>query len=370
MSSYLALFAVAAVVTALATPVVARVAWRVGAIDHPEPRKVHERPTPTLGGIAMLVGFVAALGVAWGLGGRDEVLGSVFHHTSEPLALLLGAVAISALGVIDDVRGLSIPSKLAGQIVAALLVVLFGIQIVHVWIPGLGVVSLSPDLGVPVTVIAIVAMVNAVNMIDGLDGLAAGVVAIGSVAFFAFAYGSHSIADAAPTAATLAVAATAGISIGFLVHNFHPASIFMGDTGSMLLGLLLASAGVSFVGRTTHPGYLDFTGVVPLLIPALVLAIAFADTAFAVGRRLRARQPLGGADRDHLHHALFRSGIGHRRTVLVLYYWSIVAAFGAVGVTYLPTATVVLVAVGMAAFGAALTLAAVRRGRSADVAAR
>jgi UDP-GlcNAc:undecaprenyl-phosphate/decaprenyl-phosphate GlcNAc-1-phosphate transferase len=368
VTNFVTLFAVALLVTAVVTPIVARLAWRLGAIDEPGPRKVHDRPTPRLGGLAMLVGFVAALGVAWLLSPGDPVLAPVFDHTSEPMGLLLGALAISAVGVVDDMRELSVPTKLAGQILAALLPVLAGIQLVHVWVPGLGVVSLAPDLGVPLTVLAIVAMVNAVNMIDGLDGLAAGIVAIGSIAFFAFAYGSQSMADAAPTVATIAVAALAGVSIGFLIHNFHPASIFMGDTGSMLLGLLLATAGVSFVGRTTDPGYLDFAGVFPLLIPALVLAVAFVDTAFAIGRRLRDRRRLGEADRDHLHHRLFHSGLGQRRTVLVLYYWSAVAAFGAVGVTYLPTSTVSLVAGGLAVLGAALTVGAVRRGQTRQAA--
>lgn len=359
MGAFLLVAAVAAVVTALAVPLVARLAWRVGAVDRPtDPRKVHTGPVPTLGGLGMLAGFLAALGVAWIMPAFDDV----FTKTSEPLGLLVGVVVIALVGVLDDVRGIPVPVKIAGQILAAVGPVLFGIQVVYAWIPGLEVVAVGPDLGFVLTVAAIVAMVNAVNLIDGLDGLAAGVVAIGAAAFFVFAYTSETrgIAEALPTAAPLIAAVLVGMCAGFLLHNFHPASIFMGDTGAMLLGLLLASAGVASVGRSTAPSHADFAGSVPLLIPALVLAVPFVDTLFAVGRRAYQRKPITVADRGHLHHLLMAFGHSHRRAVAVLYYWSAVLAFTTVGLTLLSPAVVMGVAALAVLVGTVLTVAEVR----------
>jgi UDP-GlcNAc:undecaprenyl-phosphate/decaprenyl-phosphate GlcNAc-1-phosphate transferase len=350
------------IVTIVATPWVERFAWRVGAVDVPGGRKVHERPTPTLGGLAMLAGFLAAIVTARILAELgDEALAPLFRGTSEPAGLALGAVVIAGVGVLDDLLDLSPPAKLAGQIVAALFPVLGGIQLVHAWIPGIGVISLSPDLGVPLTVLGIVAMINAVNTIDGLDGLAAGVVAIAAVAFTVFAYGTHSIAAVAPTSATLAATALAGVSLGFLWHNFHPARIFMGDTGAMMLGLVLAAAGIAFVGRTTDPGYLDCAGVFPLAIPVLVVGLAVLDTVVAIVRRLRRGQAMSVGDREHLHHRLLQRGFGHRRAVLVLYLWSVVLAFGAVGLALLPARVVVATVAALSLLGVTVTVTGVRR---------
>jgi UDP-GlcNAc:undecaprenyl-phosphate/decaprenyl-phosphate GlcNAc-1-phosphate transferase len=344
----------AAVATAAAVPLVRRLAYRLGAVDTPsDPRKVHREPVPTLGGIAMFVGFVVAMAVAWALPG----FGPLFGSTSEPIALLVGAALIALIGVADDLIGLAPTVKLAGQIIAALGVVVFGIQLVHFWVPGLEVISLSPDLGLPLTILALVAMINAVNLIDGLDGLAAGVALIAAVAFYLFTVRSapSGLAEAIPTSATLVAAVVAGMSAGFLVHNWHPARIFMGDTGAMLLGLLLGAAGVTYVGRTTAPSNADFYGSVPLLVPALVLAIPFLDSAFAVARRAVTRQPLSTADKGHLHHLLLAFGHSHRRAVLVLYYWSALLAFGSVGPAFLPVAHLVPWLLVAGALGVALT---------------
>lgn len=361
MTSYLVVFGVAAAVTVLATPLVARLVRRLGAVDTPtDPRKVHRDPVPTMGGLAMVAGFVVAIAVASQLGG----FGPVFSRTSEPLGILLGVLLIGAVGALDDLRGLPPTVKLAGQIVAASVPILFGVQIVYAWIPGLDVVALGPDLGFVVTVIALVAMINAVNLIDGLDGLAAGVVGIGAVAFFVFAIASETrgITETVPTAAPMIAAILAGMCVGFLVHNFHPASIFMGDTGSMTLGLLLATAGVAFVGRSTAPIYADFTGSVPLLIPALVVAVPFADTAFAVIRRTWRRQPITGADRGHLHHLLIAFGHSHRRAVLTLYYWSALVAFSSVALSLQQVRELAPWLVGATLVGLVLTAVGMRRG--------
>jgi UDP-GlcNAc:undecaprenyl-phosphate/decaprenyl-phosphate GlcNAc-1-phosphate transferase len=359
--SHLAVGAVAAVVTALTTPIVRRFAQRTGAIDHPGsgPRKVHEVPVPTLGGLAILVGFLAAMGLAWLLPAFDPL----FSSTSEPLALVVGVIVIAMVGVADDLWNLPPTIKLAGQIVAALGVVVFGVQLVHFWIPGVEVIALSPDLGLPLTILALVAMINAVNLIDGLDGLAAGVVAIAAIAFFVFTFGSQpsGLVETIPTSAPLVASALAGVCLGFLVHNSHPAKIFMGDTGSMVLGLLLGSAGVAYVGRTTAPSNADFYGSIPLLIPALVLAIPFLDSAFAVGRRIFRRRPITVADRGHLHHLLLAFGHSHRRAVWVLYYWSAVLAVASVGPAFVPLAVLAPWLVGAAGLGLALTALGVRR---------
>jgi UDP-GlcNAc:undecaprenyl-phosphate/decaprenyl-phosphate GlcNAc-1-phosphate transferase len=365
MLSFLAVFVVAAVVTATATPAVMRLAHRIGAVDRPsDPRKVHTEPVPTLGGLGMLAGFLVAMGVAALLPDFREL----FTVTSEPVGLVLGVLIITVIGAWDDLRGLPPAIKLAGQIVATLGPILFGIQLVYAWVPGLDIVALAGDLGLPLTIIAMVAMINAVNLIDGLDGLAAGVVAIAGAAFFVFATlsGGAGLAQAVPTSAPLIAAILVGMTVGFLVHNFNPARVFMGDTGSMMLGLLLAAAGVSYVGRSTAPSYADFAGSVPLLVPVLVLAIPFADTAFAIGRRAWRRQGITVADKEHLHHLLIAFGHSHRRAVLVLWYWSALLAFAAVAVSL--TDTPQLIAGGGAAIvvGIGLTALGVRRSRPAD----
>ena len=358
MWSFLAVAATAAVITALVTPLVARFSRRIGAVDRPQDaRRVHRDPIPTMGGLAMFVGLLAAVGVAWLLPAFRPLF-----TTSEPLALLLGGLAIVAVGVADDLFGLPPTVKLAGQLLAALAVVIFGIQLVHFYVPGVQVVALSSDLGLVLTVLALVAMINAVNLIDGLDGLAAGVVGIAAIAFFVFTVRSSGagLVDSIPSAAPLVAAALVGLCLGFLVHNTHPARIFMGDTGSMLLGLLLGAAGVSYVGRSVDPSYADFYGSVPLFIPALVLAVPFLDTAFAITRRLVRRQPITSADRGHLHHLLLAFGHSHRRAVLVLYYWSALLAVASVGPAFVPLSTLAPWLLAAAGIGAAVTVAGTR----------
>ena len=358
MAPFLIVAAVAFVVTAAATPLVGRLARRAGAVDEPsDPRKVHKEPVPTLGGLGMMAGFVAALAVAAFLPQFQEL----FDVSSEPTGLLAGVAVIAVVGVVDDLRGLPPNLKLVGQIVAALAPALFGIQLVYAWVPGLDLVVLSSDLGLPLTLLAMVAMINAVNLIDGLDGLAAGVVMIASLAFFAFAYAvGGGVTESLPSSAPLIAACLVGISAGFLVHNFHPARIFMGDTGSMLLGLLLACAGIAYVGRTTNPSYTDIAGSVPLLVPALMLAIPFLDTALAIARRTIKRTGISVADRGHLHHLLMAFGHSHRRAVLVLWYWSAMLAGASLAWAMVPAATLVAGTTVALAIGVVLTVLGVR----------
>lgn len=360
MLAHLAVAAMAAVVTAAVTPLVARFARRLGAVVEPhDDPELHRPPVPVLGGLAMFIGFLAAIGLAALL----PEFQPLFTSTSEPLALLVGAAVIVAVGVFDDLFELPPTVKLAGQIVAALGVVALGIQLVYFWVPGVDVIALSPDLGLPLTILALVAMVNALNLIDGLDGLAAGIALIGAGAFFLFAVRSQPtglIEAGVPTAATLVAALVAGMAAGFLVHNWFPARIIMGDTGAMLLGLLLGSAGIAYAARSTAPSSADFYGAMPLLIPVLVLVIPFLDSSFAVVRRVLAGRPITAGDRGHLHHLLIAFGHSHRRAVLVLYYWSTVLAFGSVGPAFLPLDRLVPWLVVAVAVGVAITAIGVR----------
>ncbi len=361
MLAHLAVALTAAIVTAVIAPLVARLARRIGAV---EARADDGQAVPTLGGVAMFVGFLAALGLAYLL----PEFRPLFTSTSEPIALLAGVVVIVLIGIADDLVELPPTIKLAGQIVAALGVVVLGIVIVHFWVPGLDVLVLSSDLGMPLTILALIAMINAMNLIDGLDGLAAGVAIIAGVAFYLFTVRAQpsGLVESIPTSATLVAAVVVGMSIGFLVHNWYPARIFMGDTGSMLLGLLLGAAGVAYVGRTTAPSNADFFGSIPLLVPALVLAVPFLDGAFAVVRRAIRGRPITVGDTGHLHHLLLGFGHSHRRAVVVLYYWSAVLAFGSVGPAFLPPGRLVPWLFVAGGIGVAVTALGARPPRSGD----
>ena len=333
MLRYLAVFAAAAAASAVATPLVRKLAQRFGAIDRPSDRKVHPKPTPTLGGLALFAAFGVALAVAYAI---PEFRRAIFATSSEPLGALLAGAVVVALGAYDDVRDLSVPAKIAGQVLAAGLMILLGIQLVFFWFPGQGVLSLSSDLGVPLTILWVLAMVNAVNLVDGLDGLAGGVVAIAAVAFFSFSFVSERAIGEVPTAASLLSAIAAGAAIGFLPYNFHPARIFMGDSGSMLLGVILAAATISGVGRTvTAPPESDLAALaIPVIVPALILAVPFIDVLFAIGRRMRRRRPLTHADKEHIHHRLLEIGHTHRGAVLLMYFWSALLAGAALAITF------------------------------------
>lgn len=331
---------VAAAVTAVLVPPVAMLARRLGATRW----RAGEGPTarsrigqvPVLGGLAMFGGLLTALAVA----APRDAFAEVFSSTSEPVGLLVGAAVIVMVGVLDDLLDLSAALKLAGQLVAATLVAALGLQLQYFWLPGIGVVALSTDLGLVLTVMFLVAFINIVNLVDGLDGLAAGVSGIGAAAFLLYALRGGGAATSLLSSATLVAAITIGVSVGFLVHNWYPARIFMGDTGSMLLGLLLGASGVAHVGRSSSPTAAEFVASVPLVVPLVVLAVPVLDTVLTVVRRLRSDRPVTRADLGHLHHALVASGHPHRRAVLVLYGWSLAAGFAVVGPLYLPGGTV------------------------------
>ncbi|HEU4354075.1 MAG TPA: MraY family glycosyltransferase [Actinomycetota bacterium] len=332
MQPYLVVFAVSAGVTFVATPLVRRLSLRLGWIDQPSDRKVHPKPTPTVGGLAIFVGVVAALGVTHVL----PSLTTLHETTSELDAALVAGAVIVLVGLVDDTRGLSPLGKLAGQVLAAGLLVLAGVQLLYFYFPGQGVLSLSPDLAVPVTVVWIAAMVNAVNLIDGLDGLAAGMVAIGAIAFFVYmAFGPTASED--PSSATVLSVVVAGAAIGFLPWNFYPAKIFMGDTGSGLLGLMLAVATISGVGRNPlGPSGGDLAAIaIPVILPLLVLAIPFLDVVLAVVRRMRKGLGVHHADKEHIHHRLMDIGHSQRQAVLLMYLWSALISGCALAVAFI-----------------------------------
>lgn len=346
MLPYVGVLLASALTTLAATPVVRWLASRFGAIDRPSDRKVHPKPTPTLGGIAIWLGILAGLGVAW----ITPSFRNLFESSLEPVGVAVAGTVILGLGAYDDLRGIAAPAKLAGQILAGGLLILFGVQLVYFWFPGLGVLSLSPDLAVPLTLLWVLAMVNAVNLIDGLDGLAAGVAMIAAAAFFVYAFQSAEPIYAGPSPATLFSVLVVGTTIGFLPHNFYPARIFMGDSGSLLLGLVLAAATVSGVGRTDAPTNTDLAALaIPVMVPLLVLAVPFTDVVLAVIRRLRRGRAVFRPDKQHIHHRLLEIGHSHRAAVLLMYLWSLLLTASALAITFVRSRALALVLLGAVA---------------------
>jgi UDP-GlcNAc:undecaprenyl-phosphate/decaprenyl-phosphate GlcNAc-1-phosphate transferase len=342
--AYLIVFLVATGVTFGLTPVVRRLAIRFGAIDRPSDRKLHTVPTPTTGGLAMWAGFVVAMGAAWLLPFFEPLKVSA----AEPVAALVTCTLMTGLGLIDDRRGTSALAKLTAQIFIAGILVLLGVQLAYFLLPGQELVVLGTDEAVPLTILWVVAAANAINLIDGLDGLAAGMVAIAAATFFFYLVRGGDTSDAASVAALLSVI-TVGICVGFLPWNFHPARIFMGDTGSMLLGMLVAIATIAGFGRSVPPGGREVAVIaLPLLVPLLVLAIPFLDVLLAIVRRTRKGLGIAHADKEHIFHRLMDIGHGHRQTVLLMYLWSALVCGSALAIETIDGRLVVGAIVGCA----------------------
>ncbi len=330
---YALICCVAAAGSYLLTPIARRLAISWGAVARPRDRDVHAVATPRLGGLALFAGFAMAIVLAHQL----PTLRATFANWDIDWVLVAGAI-ICAIGVLDDKYELDSVTKLAGQVVATgVMVTKGGVQLSAVYLPGAGTVSLGRDVAIPVTILLTVLTINAMNFIDGLDGLAAGVTAIGAVAFFAFAYHLASVnyIDVANTP-TLLTAALAGTCIGFLPHNFSPARIFMGDSGSMLVGLVLSAAGTTAATGADPQSFGHLLGALPLALPLLpiaVLAVPFVDLVLAIIRRVRRGQSPFAPDKEHLHHRMLEIGHTHRRAVLLLYFWSALLAFGGVALS-------------------------------------
>ncbi|WP_328319658.1 MraY family glycosyltransferase [Streptomyces sp. NBC_00388] len=354
MREYLLTLCVTAAVTYLLTGPVRKFAIMAGAMPEIRARDVHREPTPRLGGIAMFGGLCAGLLVAAHL----QNLGSVFTLSNEPRALLSGAGLIWIIGVLDDKFEIDALIKLGGQMIAAGVMVMQGLTILWLPIPGVGTVSLTSWQGTLLTVALVVITINAVNFVDGLDGLAAGMVCIAAAAFFMYTYRiwyGYGIEAAAP--ATLFAAVLMGMCLGFLPHNMHPARIFMGDSGSMMIGLVLAAGAISVTGQVDPDAMsLNLGGgreathamlpvFIPLLMPLTIIAVPFADLVLAIVRRTWNGQSPFAADRGHLHHRLLQIGHSHSRAVLIMYFWSALFAFGALAYSVRSTSTWILLAV-------------------------
>jgi len=350
---YLTVFLSAAGAVALITPLIRWIAVRVGAIDQPSDRKIHPKPTPTIGGVAILVGALVGLGVAYLI----PSFRAVFRESSELQGALFAALAITFVGLVDDVRTLSAPAKIAGQVLAAGILILNSVQLLFFWFPTQGVVSLGSDVAVPLTVLWVLVMVNAINLIGGLDGLAAGIVVIAASAFFAWLLLTPATFRSSSTTAAILSAIVAGAALGFLPYNVYPARIFMGDSGSMLLGVLLAAATISGVGRTIQPSRGDIAAFsIPVLIPAIVLAVPLADVALAIIRRMRKGRPVFAPDKEHIHHQLRKIGHTDRRAVFTMYFWSVLLAGAALAVALIHRRTTIALIVAAAAVLSAGTL--------------
>ncbi|MEV0178467.1 MraY family glycosyltransferase [Streptomyces sp. NPDC050625] len=338
MREYLLTLCVTAAVTYLLTGPVRKFAIVAGAMPEIRARDVHREPTPRLGGIAMFFGLCAGLLVADHLTNLSEV----FEKSNEPRALLSGAALIWLIGVLDDKFEIDALIKLGGQMIAAGVMVMQGLTILWLPIPTVGTVALTQWQGTLLTVALVVITINAVNFVDGLDGLASGMVCIAAAAFFMYAYRiwySYGIEAAAP--ATLFSAILMGMCLGFLPHNMHPARIFMGDSGSMLIGLVLAGGAISVTGQVDPDVMNLFTNserntvhqmvpvYIPLLLPLTIIAVPAADLVLAIVRRTWRGQSPFAADRGHLHHRLLEVGHSHSRAVLIMYFWSALIGFGA-----------------------------------------
>ncbi|MFJ2438984.1 MULTISPECIES: MraY family glycosyltransferase [unclassified Streptomyces] len=366
MRDYLLTLCVTAAVTYLLTGPVRKFAIATGAMPEIRARDVHREPTPRLGGIAMFFGLCAGLLVADNL----QNLNGVFELSNEPRALLSGAALIWLVGVLDDKFELDALIKLGAQMIAAGVMVMQGLTILWIPVPGFGTVSLTAWQGTLLTVALVVITINAVNFVDGLDGLAAGMVCIAAAAFFLYAYRiwyGYGIEAAAP--ATLFAAILMGMCVGFLPHNMHPARIFMGDSGSMLIGLVLAAGAISVTGQVDPDALKIFEGstrqathaalpvFIPLLLPLTIIAIPFADLVLAVVRRTWNGKSPFAADRGHLHHRLLEIGHSHSRSVLIMYFWSALIAFGVVAYSvHSASMWILLVIVGLSAVGLVLLL--------------
>ncbi len=366
MREYLLCLLAAAAVTYLTVPLSRKLALRWGALAEVRDRDVHDKPTPRLGGLAMFAGLAVGLLLA----SKLPLMSTVFVDGARvPLALLSGAAIIVLLGVIDDRWSLAAPTKFAGQVLAASVMAVQGIAII--WLPIGGTLVLDPVTSVLLTVLVVLVTINAINMVDGLDGLAAGIVGIAAIAFFAYSYLlSVEIGFERATMATLISALLAGMCLGFLPHNVFPARIFMGDTGSMLLGLLLAASIITLSGQV-DPSAIEggtlLPALLPILLPLAVMAVPLLDLALAVVRRTRRGRSPFAPDKQHMHHRLLEVGHSQRRAVLLMYGLAAVIAGTAVALAFVPVGyALIILASGMALLIMAVIWPRLGQSRSAE----
>lgn len=347
MREYVLVGLVTVAVTYLLTPVVRRMALALRAMTAVRDRDVHSVPIPRLGGVAMLGGLLAGTLVA-----TEMPHLKVVFETMTWWWLLLAAGLICLLGAIDDRWGVDVLTKLAGQVAVGGLLALGGLQLLWLPLPSGQSLVLSTEQGVALTVLLVVATVNAVNFIDGLDGLAAGIVGIAATAFFLYSYTLAVVQGFdRQTVPALITAVLAGVCAGFLPHNFNSARVFMGDSGSMLIGVLLAASTITTTGQLPFGSVAPlnlFPAILPLLLPVAVLAVPFVDLLLAVVRRTRAGRSPFAPDKQHLHHRLLEIGHSHARAVLIMYFWAGLLAFAAVAMSLADAALVLSTAASLA----------------------
>jgi UDP-GlcNAc:undecaprenyl-phosphate GlcNAc-1-phosphate transferase len=305
-------FGLAMVIALLTTPVMGALAWRIGAIDEPRERGLHQFPTPRLGGLAILVAVAAGMLVL-----LPE------HHRMH--GVLIGACVIALVGAADDLLELSADFKIVGQLLAAVIPVSFGVKVTNFTLPFIHRVELSDPMAYGLTILGLVALMNIVNFIDGVDGLAAGVCTIAALTFATIAFSQNRYTTNAAAVLALLVA---GASVGYLRHGFHPASVFLGDSGSNLLGYLL--------GCVVVQGALKTNALVGLAFPLVVLAVPILDSSFVLAKRIKYRRPVYKADRSHFHHRFANIGFSPRRTTLYLYGWTLTLAALALALRFVP----------------------------------
>jgi UDP-GlcNAc:undecaprenyl-phosphate GlcNAc-1-phosphate transferase len=318
---YVVVIAAAALVTLALMPIARRIGERLGLTAHPGGRRVHREAVSTAGGIAILGGFLAALGVAtlaetylgWGGGLLDEA--------GDVLAVLAGIAVVFATGLLDDVFELGAGQKLVGQLAGAAIVIVWGPRVDFIGNPFGGLVFLGL-LGIPVTLVWILGFTNIINLIDGLDGLAGGVTAIAAATFLVIAVQTNQ------PAAAVTAAAIVGACLGFLRFNFHPASVFMGDSGALFLGFALASIALL--------GVMKSIAAITLAVPLMIIGVPIFDTFTSIVRRIRHGRPVHEADAGHIHHRLLGRGFNQRQTVLIIYAWSIALAVGGYSMRWVP----------------------------------
>ncbi|MFT4299556.1 MAG: MraY family glycosyltransferase [Aeromicrobium sp.] len=364
MREYLAVFGIAVGVTYLLASIARLVAVRFGAQARVRERDVHAVPTPYFGGPAMLGGLLAATLVA----DRMPFLGTADPTAMHDIrAIVAGGALICVVGIIDDLIELDALTKFAGQVLAGVVVVSMGVQFVYLPLPGT-FIGLDQAQAMLLTIVLIVGTANAVNFVDGLDGLAAGIVAIGAVAFFVYAFIlAVENGETRAMAAAMLTVALAGVCIGILPHNFFPAKMFIGDSGSMLIGFVMACSSISLTGQFPPSSLAQGVGdadasflpaLLPLILPFTVLAVPFVDMILAVFRRTREGRSPFSADKEHLHHRLLELGHSHPQAVLTMYAVAGLVAFGSVVMSLLSGwESIVAVALLIAGAAAAVVFA-------------
>jgi len=345
MREYLVTVLLAAVITYLITPLVRDLAIKAGAVTAIRSRDVHLEPTPRWGGLAMWLAMALTLVIVNYLPLVHKSFGS------DATGIFLSGTFILFLGLLDDRFDLDPITKFAGQALAAGILLIYGVQIL--WLPINGITTLPTNIGQLLTVLFVMVVINAINFVDGLDGLATGIVMICAGSFFAFSYLLAVINGLNRAGApSLITAVVIGLCLGFLPHNFHPAQIFMGDSGAMFLGLMVSASAITLTGQVDASAITEENGssaLLPLLLPFTVLAIPLLDFAMAILRRVKAGRSPFTADREHLHHRIMRFGLTQQRTTIVLYLWTamfalptVIAAFASIWIAILAGALIFL----------------------------